>query len=94
MGRLNEYHSYEASARKSPTWGWVVRIKDRYYPGPPGPEYSTVLTLEPHEAFYLGKELLEAAEEAKKALAKDRQDEEIRVQTAQIAEAAKWEAND
>lgn len=86
------YHSHHAVIRTKQTGKRIVRIVDRYYPGPPGPEYSAILDLDPADAFALGQELIR---EAQRVLEIDREEDEagiIRKRIVEIASAAKAEA--
>jgi hypothetical protein len=91
MARFNEHHSFSATVREG-KGGYFIRIIDRYWPGGPSPEYGTLLNLEPWEAMSLGKELIEAAKEAKRRTDDADVKLKIRKQTETIAAAAKEEA--
>lgn len=90
--RQHDSHSYHAKSRLDDVGTAFVTVVDRYYPGPPGPEYSTVLYLAPHEAHDLGKQLMEAAREASRQQEARLIQHAVAAQVRATAEAAKVEA--
>lgn len=90
MGRLAMYHSLVAMIRRDRDGKAFVRVLDREYSGPPGPEYTTVVNaLDPYEARALADELQRAAREADDKNAR----RQIIEDAKQTAAAAKAEAN-
>lgn len=89
---MDDYHSFYASVYEKISGKCYVKIVDRYYPGPPGPEYSTMVVLSPGEAIELSKDLYTRAQEAISRQEKIKINKEIYKNTAQLAKEAKKEA--
>lgn len=93
MSRLEMYHSLVAVLRKDRDGKAFVRVLDRDYPGPPGPEYTTVVNaLDPYEARALAHELIIQADRADKENSWTETKNVIASNTAKIAALAKAES--
>jgi hypothetical protein len=84
--RIPMYHSLVPTLRKDRHGDAFVRVLDRYYPGPPGPEYSTVIDgMEAWEARALAHALLETANIVDEKNATKKLADDIAANTTKIA---------